>query len=148
MIVPDANLLIYAYDEHSPRFEAARGWLEGCLSGNEPVGFTCPVLFAFIRVATLRAAFNNPMTLEKASAVVRAWLARRVARVLTPGSDHVERVLTLLHAAGSAGGNLVTDAQIAAIAMAYRATVHTADHDFQRFPGLNCRFPLSEPSRK
>jgi predicted nucleic acid-binding protein len=37
---------------------------------------------------------------------------------------------------------LVTDAQIAAIAMARRAVVHTADRDFQRFPGLTCRYPL------
>jgi len=41
-----------------------------------------------------------------------------------------------------AGGNLVTDAQIAAIALAHQGEVHTADHDFRRFSGLTCRFPL------
>ena len=39
------------------------------------------------------------------------------------------------------GANLV-DAQIAAIALHHRATVHTADQDFRRFPGLDCLFPL------
>ena len=48
-------------------------------------------------------------------------------------------------AAGSAArrGDLVTDAQIAALARAHRAEVHTADHDFRRFPGVSCRFPLA-----
>lgn len=50
--------------------------------------------------------------------------------------------LDLLVAAGSAGGNMVTDAQIAAFAIVNQAEVHTADHDFQRFPGLDCHFPL------
>ena len=31
---------------------------------------------------------------------------------------------------------------IAALAITHRAEVHTADHDFRRFPGLSCRFPL------
>ena len=28
------------------------------------------------------------------------------------------------------------------LAIAHRATVHTADRDFQRFAALNCRYPL------
>ncbi len=39
-------------------------------------------------------------------------------------------------------GNLVTEAQIADLAQAHRAVVHTADRDFMRFPGLSCRYPL------
>ena len=31
---------------------------------------------------------------------------------------------------------------IAALAIAHRAEVHAADHDFRRFPGSSCRFPL------
>jgi predicted nucleic acid-binding protein len=50
----------------------------------------------------------------------------------------------LLQESGSAGGNLVTDAQIAALALAHNAQVHTADRDFLRFPTLDCRFPLSD----
>ena len=65
-----------------------------------------------------------------------------MTRVLYAGPRHVHNVLELLAAAGSHGGNLVTDAQIAELAIAHRAEVHTADRDFQRFPGLNCRFPL------
>lgn len=144
MIVPDANLLLYAYDEESSRHHAARRWWESCLSGSESVGLTHPTLFAFLRVSTLASAFKNPLTLPQASTEVGAWMNRRVARVLTPGPNHIEHVLTLLETAGSAGGNLVTDAQIAALAIAHRGTVHTADHDFRRFPKLDFLYPLDD----
>lgn len=38
MIVPDANLLINAYDRNPPCHKAARQWWEDALSGDEPVG--------------------------------------------------------------------------------------------------------------
>lgn len=143
MIVPDANLLLYAYDSRSPFHAQARGWWEGCMSGREPVGLTHPVVFAFVRLATNARVYEHPLTLDRAVEHVRSWTGRGVVRSLLPGTDHVDRVIGLLEAAGSAGGNLVTDAQIAALALAHRATVHTADHDFRRFPGVDVEFPLA-----
>ena len=142
MIVPDANLLLYAYDSTSPFHASARDWWEACLSGTEPVGLTHPVIFAFIRVGTSARAFTHPMTLSEASERVQSWLERRVTQIIQPDADHIDRVLFLLSAAASAGGNLVTDAQIAALAIAYRAVVHTADRDFMRFPDLACHYPF------
>ncbi len=142
MIVPDANLLLYAYDDASPFHVRARQWWTECLSGNEPVGLTHPVLFAFVRISTSSRAYLRPMSLAEASGHVASWLDRKVSRVLQPDANHVAQVLTLLQAAASAGGNLVTEAQVAALAIAHRATVHTADRDFARFAGLNCRYPL------
>ena len=142
MIVPDANLLLYAYDTTCPFHKKARRWWEACLSGNETVGLTHPVIFAFVRIGTSTRAFANPMTLPEVSDHIASWLARGVTQVIEPDVDHLRRVLELLAASGSAGGNLVTDAQIAAIALSHRAVVHTADRDFMRFPGLNCQYPL------
>ena len=85
---------------------------------------------------------GNPLTLEQVSKHVAAWLDRSVTRVLQPDHDHITRVLDLLHGIQAASPNLVTDAQVAAIAMAHKATVHTADRDFMRFKGLECVFPL------
>jgi len=56
--------------------------------------------------------------------------------------DHIERALGLLTGLGTAG-NLVTDAQIAAVALAHDAVVHTADADFIRFAGLRWLNPLT-----
>ncbi len=142
MIVPDANLLIYAYDRDSPFHESARVWWTGCLSGKDAVGLTHVTTFAFVRITTQRRIFEHPLSLEEALGHVGSWLQRSVARVLLPDVGHINGVADLLRAAGGAGGNLVTDAQIAELAIAHNGVVHTADHDFRRFPKLAVRFPL------
>ena len=144
MIVPDSNLLLYAYNAASTFHVPARAWWEACLSGAEPVGLVHPVIFSFVRISTHRRWVPEPFTLGEAVAHVASWTDRTVTRVLNEGPNHVQQVVELLEAAGSAGGNLVTDAQVAALAIAHRGTVHTADRDFQRFAALDCRFPLDE----
>jgi uncharacterized protein len=141
VIVPDANLLLYAYDTASPFHSRARDWWAGCLSGREAVGLTHVTLFAFLRISTSGRVYEQPLALDEAANHIRSWLQRSVTRLLLPDDEHFERAVELLEAAGT-GGNLVTDAQIAALALAYRAEVHTADRDFLRFPGLACRFPI------
>jgi len=143
MIVPDTNLLLYAADSTSPHHDDAREWWTSCLNGAVPVGLCHPVVFAFARISTNRRAFAHPLSLPQVAGLIQAWNDRQVTRVLYPGPQHVRNVLELLAAAGSHGGNLVTAAQIAELAIAHRAEVHTADRDFQRFPGLKCRFPLA-----
>lgn len=142
MIVPDANLLLYAVDATSPFHRPAAKWWMDCLNGSVPVGLCHPVLFAFLRISTNRRIFREPLSLEAARKLVEEWTAHPVTRVLLPGEDHVRHVLDLLASAGSAG-NLVTDAQIAALARSHRGEVHTADDDFRRFRGITCHYPLA-----
>ncbi len=142
MIVPDINLLLYACNRDSLFHERARQWLEKCLSGEEPVGFTHPALFGFLRISTNARAFPHPLTLAQAAALVDRWLERGVSQVLDPQPDYHKKVIELLESAGGTAGNLVSDAQIGALAKAYRAVVHTSDRDFLRFPGVRCHFPL------
>jgi len=59
-------------------------------------------------------------------------------RILTPGDRHAELLLHLLETVG-AGGNLTTDAHLAALAMEYQAELVSTDTDFARFPGLRWR---------
>jgi hypothetical protein len=143
MIVPDSNLLLYAYNKSSPYYAHAKHWWERCLSGAEPIGLTYPVIFSFLRIGTSTRAFPKPYTLEEAAAHIVAWLDEPATRILTPGPTHALEVVQLLTTAGSSGGNLVTDAQSAAIAITYRGVVHTADRDFMRFKELKCHYPLS-----
>ncbi len=144
MIVPDANLLLYAYDGDSRFHDAARVWWESCLSGQEAVGLTHPTLFAFLRISTNARVYTNPMTLAESAGHLRSWLERRVSQVLQAPAEHTQQVIELLTSAGGTAGNLVTDAQIAALALSHRAVVHTADRDFLRFPNVRCHFPLDE----
>ena len=141
MIIPDANLLLYAYDAASPFHAKASDWWRRCLTGRSPVGLCPVVLFAFVRIGTSRRAFEEPMTIEEASRHVRSWLEMPSTHLLPQEESDVIRALDWLVLQG-VGGNLTTDAQIAATALRTRAEVHTADADFSRFPGVKWVNPL------
>jgi hypothetical protein len=83
----------------------------------------------------------NPMPVEVATGHVREWLARSITDFLVIQESDVVQAVQWLEAARS-GANLTTDAQIAALASRHRATVHTADTDFGRFPGVRWLNPL------
>lgn len=140
MILPDTNLLLYAYDEASPFHERAKTWWENLLSGSETVGLCPCVLFGFIRIGTNARAFENPLSIDDAVAICREWMSADCLRVLEFTTEDSERAMSLLREAGS-GGNLTTDAQIAATALRFNASVHTADTDFSRL-AVDWRNPL------
>jgi toxin-antitoxin system PIN domain toxin len=142
MIVPDINLLLYAYDSESPFHSKAAAWWQGCVSGDEPVLMPKVVVFGFVRVSTNARAFRHPLAAAEAGSHVRSWLEQEAVTVAETAPDHIERVLGLLESLGTAG-NLVTDAQIAAVAIENDAVVHTADADFIRFKGLRWLNPIA-----
>jgi toxin-antitoxin system PIN domain toxin len=142
MIVPDVNLLLYAYDSKSPFHERAVAWWQECLSGVEPIGLATVVLFGFVRISTNPRVFQNPISVTKAAGHIRSWLLQPVTQVLNSSADQTDQALRLLETLGTAG-NLVTDAQIAALALDHGAVVHTADADFIRFHGLRWLNPIT-----
>ena len=142
MIVPDINLLLYAYDSDSPFHSRAAAWWQQCLSGTEPVGLAQVVAFGFVRVGTNGRVFRNPMQPIEAAEHVRSWQAQPIVQILEPRADHVAQVLKLLETLGTAG-NLVTDAQLAALALEHGGVLHTADADFLRFRGLRWFNPIT-----
>jgi toxin-antitoxin system PIN domain toxin len=142
MIIPDVNLLLYAYDSNSPFHAKASAWWQRSLSGSEPIGIPGVIIFAFMRLGTSARIFQNPMTVSEAAGHIRSWLKQPQVQVLEPGTKHIEQTLQLLEHIGT-GGNLVTNAQIAALAIEYEAVLHTTDTDFMRFPNLRWRNPLT-----
>jgi hypothetical protein len=142
MIIPDANLLLYAYDSASAVHAQAAAWWAECLSGREPVGLPHATVFGFVRIGTNPRAFQQPLAAAEAASHVRSWLAQPCVQPLESGPNHLEQVLKLLESIGTAG-NLVTDAQLAAIAIEHGAVLHTADTDFLRFSGLRWFNPLT-----
>jgi uncharacterized protein len=141
VIIPDINLLIYAYDSTSPWHKRASRWWASCLSGTTPIGISWVVALGFVRLWTNPRVFSNPMPVDIAAAHVESWLSRRVVRIVNPGPRHAELVFSWLRSAGR-GGNLTTDAHLAALAVEFRGIIHTADTDFLRFSGVKWVNPL------
>jgi toxin-antitoxin system PIN domain toxin len=142
MIIPDINLLLYAHDSISMFHAKALAWWKNLLSRADTIGLAQTVIFGFVRIGTNSRAYENPMTPAEGAGYVRLWLSQPNVQVLEARPEHVERVLKLLERLGTAG-NLVTDAQIAALALEHDAELHTSDADFSRFEGLRWYNPLS-----
>ena len=141
MILPDLNLVIYAHNEDAPNHAASRSWWEGLLNGSEPIGVPWVVALGFIRLMTHRAVLTTPMMPTIAVAHVRSWFGQPNVERLEPGAQHLEVLDRLLTAAGT-GGNLTTDAHLAALAIEHHCELHSNDTDFARFSGLRWRNPL------
>ena len=141
MILPDINLLIYAYNSGAPQHSGARLWLEKLLNSKEPVALSWVVMMGFIRIATHQRILTKPMTATQACDITKSWLARPNVCQISPGRRHAGIFFGLLEDLGVAG-NLTTDAHIAALGIEYQAEVHTTDADFSRFRGLSWVNPL------
>jgi uncharacterized protein len=143
VILPDANLLLYAYDASSPFHRICSTWWSKALDGRELVGICAPVLFAFVRISTSPRAFIHPLTIQEAAVHVADWLQQPPVQFLELQLPDIHRALDLLRQAGT-GGNLTIDAQLAVLALRLGAVVHSADTDYARFPNLRWHNPLHD----
>jgi uncharacterized protein len=141
MLIPDINILVHAYNSDSPRHAPARIWWEATLGQPRPVGMAWVTALGFIRIMTHRGILENPMHVKDAIRRVRTWLDHPRIQILTPGERHAEILFRLLMHLGT-GGNLTTDAHLAALAIEYQAELVSTDADFARFPGLRWFNPL------
>ena len=145
MILLDANLLIYAYDESSPYQVGARRWVESIFSGAEPVRLSWLTLMAFLRITTNPKLFERPLSGREAMDVLYEVTAAPSVAILHPGRQHMSILDRLLEETG-VRGPLVMDAHLAALAIENQATLCTTDRDFRRFQGLRLHFPLAQPA--
>lgn len=141
MIIPDINLLIYAYNTEAHLHSDAKAWWEARLSDRETVGLPWVVVLGFLRIITSSRVFENPMPVGKAVQAVRSWMSRPNVQMLHGGNRHGDLFFGYLEQLGTAG-NLTTDAHLAALAQEHQAVLHTTDLDFQRFPGLRWLNPI------
>jgi toxin-antitoxin system PIN domain toxin len=142
MLIPDVNILVYAYDADSPRYARAREWWETTLQQARVIGLPWTTAVGFIRITTQRGISARPMTVQEAVETVRAWLDHPRVRIVTPGERHAEILFDLLLELG-VGGNITYDAHLAALAIEYQAELVSTDTDFARFPGLRWFNPLA-----
>jgi uncharacterized protein len=142
MILPDLNIILYAYNRGSASHLPAKEWWESALSNPRPVGLCWAVMLGFIRLSTQRGVFREPLPVSSACGEVRSWLSQPQVSILEPGRRHASIVFDLLERLGVAG-NLTTDAHLAALAIEHQCELFSTDGDFTRFPGLHWTNPLT-----
>lgn len=143
MLIPDVNLLVYAYNSDAPDHPAAKQWWEAALSRNHPVGLPWNVLLGFVRIMSSRRVLITPLPTLVAIAHLRSWLERPQVEIVQPGNRHMDLLESLSQAAGVTG-ELTSDLHLAALAIEHQAELHSNDSDFRRFPGLRWRNPLED----
>jgi toxin-antitoxin system PIN domain toxin len=140
-VTVDANVLLYASDEQSPRHEPARGLLERLAAGPGILYVFWPVVMAYLRIATHPGIFEQPLDPGAARANLGALLDR--PHVRSPGeATGFWAVYRDTVGQDVIRGNLVTDAHIAALMRQHGVgTIWTSDRDFRRFPDITARDP-------
>jgi len=136
MIAVDTNVLVYAHRTDSARHRQALDWLRSLAEGGEPWGIPVFCLGEFMRVVTHRHVFDPPSTIAQAVEAVDALLESPSVRILTPSAGHWP-LLRASIVAGEATGNVVFDAQIAALCREHGVErILSEDRDFRKFAAL------------
>lgn len=141
MILPDVNVLIYAFRSDAARHMEYKEWLEAEVNGPAPYGVSPQVLSGFLRICTHPRIFVRPSTLDDAFAFCRALLEHPNATLLAPRDRHWS-IFEVLCRDANATGNLLQDAWFAALAMESGCEWVTTDRDYARFDGLRWRTPF------
>jgi len=143
MILPDANVLIYAFRRDTERHAEYRRWLEEALSSEPVIGLSDLILAAVIRITTHPKIFVKPSPLVEVAGFTNFLRRRPNTVMINPGIRHWDIFMELCDKV-EARGNLITDAFLAALAIESGCEWVTTDRDFSRFPGLQWRHPLQE----
>ncbi len=141
MILPDVNVLLYAFRDDSRDHARYRGWLGALVNGDEAYGMSPQVLCSVIRIASHPRIYAAPSRLEHALTFARVLLEQPNCTVVLPGSRHFSIFEDLCRRA-AVHGNLVQDAWLAALAIESGCEWVTTDGDFARFAGLRWRRPF------
>lgn len=140
MILPDVNVLIYAFRADLPQHVLCRDWLRGIVSGDAQFAVSPQVLSAVVRITTNRRAFRHQSTLDDAFGFCDDLTDQPHCHVIEPGERHWS-IFRRLCIDTDTRGPRVTDAWFAALAIEVGCTWITMDRDFARFPGLDWRLP-------
>ena len=140
MILPDVNVLIYAFRSDAERHKEYKSWLESVINGPAAYGVSPQVLGSVVRICTHPQIFARPSALRDAFEFSRVVLEQPNATVIIPGERHWD-IFEKLCRQSKASGNLIQDAWFAALAVESGCEWISTDRDYSRFPGLSWRPP-------
>ena len=140
MIAVDTNVLIYAHRSETDRHAVSLERLTDLAQGRAPWGLPVFCLAEFTRVVTHLRVFDPPTRLDVALEFIERLVEIPSVRLLLPTEEFTTLFADVARRA-NARGNLVFDAQIAAVCALHGVReILTADRDFSRFDGLSPHF--------
>jgi uncharacterized protein len=141
VILPDVNVLLYAFRRDSPHHVQYRRWLEALVNAQSAYGIAPQVLASVIRISTHARIYIQPSTLDEAMEFCRTLLTPDTCTIVHPSERHWDIFVDLCRKSG-ARANLIQDAWFAALAIESGCEWVTTDRDYARFPELRWRAPF------
>jgi toxin-antitoxin system PIN domain toxin len=140
MILPDVNVLIYAFRQDVPQHAVCRPWLNTIVENDALFGVSPHTLTAVVRITTNPRVFRVPSALSEAFRFCDDLLGQPHCQVVEPGERHWN-IFKRLCLETDTRGPRVSDAWFAALAIESGCEWITLDRDYARFPGLKWRVP-------
>ncbi len=131
----DVNVWLALLVTHHEHHKLARNWFDG-LAANE-AGLCRIVQLALIRLLANRSIMGAHVLSPSAAWNLLETLLEDERVDFVPEPSGVDSVLPTLLNHSALAGKLVTDAYLAAFAIAASRRLVTLDHDFRQFRGLN-----------
>jgi len=146
VILPDVNVLVYAFRREAEHHQRYAAWLARMIAGADELALHDTVLAGVARLVTNPRIFADPAPIL----VTLEFLARirgaRRARWLSSGEATWTELEQLVHHDRGLRASLVPDTLLAALARAHGCQIATADRGFARFPGVHSFDPADSPS--
>lgn len=141
MKIVDLNVLLYVVNRDAVHHRRVLTWWEEAMNGDVSLGLPWVVVLGFLRLSTSSRVFPAPLSPDESVRLVDRWLASGNAKIVAETEGHWGVLRSLIGQCGT-GGNLTTDAHLAALAITRGAILVSCDADFSRFPGLRWENPL------
>jgi toxin-antitoxin system PIN domain toxin len=140
VILPDVNVLIYAFRSDAPHHQVCATWLEHIVESDSHFGIAPLALAALVRITTNVRSFNKPSPIEEAYRFCDYLLDQSHCQAVEPRDRHWSIFRNLVTDTNTRGRR-VSDAWYAALAIEWGCEWITMDRDFARFPGLKWSSP-------
>ncbi|MCC6946591.1 MAG: type II toxin-antitoxin system VapC family toxin [Bradyrhizobiaceae bacterium] len=140
MILPNVNVLIYAFRKDVPQHAICNRWLTDVVASDAQFGLSPLALNELVRVTTHPRTYSEPSTLAEAFTFCDYLLGQPNCQIVDPGERHWD-IFRRLCMETDTRGSRVTDAWYAALAIEWGCEWITLDRDFARFPGLKWSAP-------
>lgn len=144
MILPDVNVLVFAFRKEANHHQRYAEWLAQVVSGSDELALHDLTLSGVVRIVTNRRIFAQPAPTELALDFVDRLISAKRARWLPNGKSPWTKLRDLASIDASVAGNLVPDSFLASLAITNGCRLATADRGFARFQGLDWFDPAAQ----